>query len=274
MYTMLVTDLDDTLYNWIDFFIPSFESMLEVMHTITNIPVETLLAEYKLVHHEKNNVEHPYASLLLPSVRAAFAGEDDASLKVKLQPAFDAYNQTRNKTLQLYEDVCLVLEQLKSQGVAIVGYTEAAKENAWLRLQKLGIAHLFDRLYVAKTSVAISENEPIFLAAEHKPSPATLLRICAEMGREKNEVLYVGDSLTKDVLMAKDAGICVAQIKHKRPHNDHYEKLVAITSWTAQDFEAEAKRKQIVEERGICADYVISSYAEILPLFAAKSKTK
>ena len=267
MYTLLVTDLDDTLYNWIDFFIPSFVAMAEEVSAITHIPMPTLLAEYKMVHHKEQNVESPYATLQLPSVRACFWGEDELAVKRKLQPAFDAYNRKRDTTLVLYEGVNSTLKALKEQGVAIVGYTEAAKENGWYRLEKLGVSCYFDRLYVPRATTPIQPHEPVHIATERKPSPATLLRICSEMGKAPSEVLYVGDSLTKDVYMAKQAGVKVAQMLRSQPPKEHIDMLVAITSWTEADFLAEAERKEKVAKLGIKADYIVSNYSQLLPLF-------
>lgn len=72
MNQLLVTDLDDTLYSWIGFFIPAFYEMLEELSMILNVPKSILLHEYQRVHQEKGSVEYPFSTLFLPSVKAVY----------------------------------------------------------------------------------------------------------------------------------------------------------------------------------------------------------
>lgn len=44
---ILITDLDDTLYDWIGFFIPAFYGLVDEIASITGISKDVLLAEYK-----------------------------------------------------------------------------------------------------------------------------------------------------------------------------------------------------------------------------------
>ena len=41
---VLITDLDDTLYDWLGFFIPSFYAMVDELVSITGIDKEILLS--------------------------------------------------------------------------------------------------------------------------------------------------------------------------------------------------------------------------------------
>lgn len=75
MIKLLVTDLDDTLYSWIGFFIPAFYGMLDELSLILSVPKSDLLDEYQHVHQEKGSVEYPFATLYLPSVKAAYPGK-------------------------------------------------------------------------------------------------------------------------------------------------------------------------------------------------------
>ena len=43
--------------------------------------------------------------------------------------------------------------------------------------------------------------------SERKPNPALLLDICSREGVRPADALYVGDSLTRDISMAKRAGV-------------------------------------------------------------------
>ena len=65
---VLITDLDDTLYDWLGFFIPSFYAMVDELVSITGIDKEILLSEYKEKHQYYGTVEHPFVTLELPSI--------------------------------------------------------------------------------------------------------------------------------------------------------------------------------------------------------------
>ena len=55
MIKLLITDLDDTLYSWLGFYIPAFYCMVEEVATITGTDQEQLLDEYKMIHQEKKD---------------------------------------------------------------------------------------------------------------------------------------------------------------------------------------------------------------------------
>ena len=69
MIKLVITDLDDTLYSWIGFFIPAFYDMVQELSLLINVPQEKLLEEYKAIHQEVGSVEYPFATLNLPSVK-------------------------------------------------------------------------------------------------------------------------------------------------------------------------------------------------------------
>ena len=68
MKKIIITDLDDTLYDWLGFFIPSFYEMVDEIVNITKINKDILLKEYKSIHQCYGSVEYPFATLELPSI--------------------------------------------------------------------------------------------------------------------------------------------------------------------------------------------------------------
>ena len=56
MIKLVITDLDDTLYSWIGFFIPAFYDMVQELSLLINVPQEKLLEEYKAIHQEVGSV--------------------------------------------------------------------------------------------------------------------------------------------------------------------------------------------------------------------------
>jgi hypothetical protein len=73
-------------------------------------------------------------------------------------------------------------------------------------------------------------------ANETKPDPAVLFDIAKAERTTPFSIAYIGDSLSKDILMAKKAG-CFAIWARYGVHRDPamYERLVRISHWTHED---------------------------------------
>ncbi len=276
---MLITDLDNTLYDWVGFFATAFAAMVDELQVLLGIGREDLLGEFKEVHQRVGDSEQPFAVLMLPVVRARFGARPAAEIIAELAPALHAFNAARNEHLRLYPGVGEALAELDRRGTVIVGHTEAMSANAWHRLVKLDVAHHFSRLYCLESDY---QGHPIAgrqeqLAppadvlrtvprSERKPNPELLRDICAAEGVSASDALYVGDSISRDVKMAHDAGVTSAWAEYGRHHEGwQWDLLVSISHWTDEDVRREeALRDQSGDVR---PDHVLARYDELLPLF-------
>jgi FMN phosphatase YigB (HAD superfamily) len=136
---LLVSDLDNTLYDWISCFVPAFYDMVDIAAGIVQVSSERLLDELQIVHQRYGNTEHPFALLETKSVRDAFPNCTSAERRSSLEPAFRAFNHRRKRELHLYSNVENTLSLLRNRGVVIVGYTEATVNNVAHRLRVLGL---------------------------------------------------------------------------------------------------------------------------------------
>ena len=270
MVKLLITDLDDTLYSWLGFYIPVVYSMAKEVAFLTGIDKEKLLDEYKSIHQEKGTVEYPFATIHLQSVKDYYQGKSEKEIKELLRPAFDEFNRVRSEKLHLFPGVRETLQALREKGVRIIGFTDSGELNGFFRLQQLGISDLFEKIYVTnyeyKLPDHVVKDGRIHEAKNGKPDPELLEQIIEDAGVDKTEVIYVGDSLTKDIYMAYKAGVRSIQCKHPVDFDasDYYQKLVRISSWTKADFEKEAKLKELCENEGITPDFIVSSYIKLL----------
>ena len=184
MIKLLVTDLDDTLYSWIGFFIPAFYGMLDELSLILSVPKSDLLDEYQHVHQEKGSVEYPFATLYLPSVKAAYPGKTKEELLNILNPVFHKFNSIRKKKLELYPGVKETLEKIAGMGIKVVGYTDSAEENGFYRLKRLGIDDYFQSVYVSDSQFALPDylpaSEKTQIVHGKKPNPAVIHKICQQ----------------------------------------------------------------------------------------------
>lgn len=273
MIKLVITDLDDTLYSWIGFFIPAFFEMVQEVSLLTDVPQEELLKEYKAVHQEVGNVEYPFATLNLPSVKKKYAGCTEQQVKKELDSAFYKFNYTRKKMLKLYSGVEDTLKFFHDNSILIVGYTESTEENGFYRLKKLGIEGFFKEVYVSDSLYKRPDEIPVSPKTHRihgkKPNAEVLREICRNEKISTSEALYIGDSLSKDMLMAKQAEIISIWCDYPQKNvQELYSKLVSISHWTLQDFQNEEKYKYEWKEKGYTPDYTIHSFDECKQVIA------
>lgn len=105
---------------------------------------------------------------------------------------------------------------------------------------------------------------------EVKPNPDTLVQIIADLGAAIDEVVYVGDNILKDVLMAQQAGVTdVHALYGASQHKPEYELLRKVTHWTPEMVERE---RHALKPGGLVPTHVLDKeFAQILPLFEIRS---
>ncbi|WP_165727546.1 HAD family hydrolase [Pseudoalteromonas sp. 31A1] len=262
MKKLLITDLDNTLYDWVAYFSQSFLAMLEKTNEITGISKEILISDFKKVHQYHGNTEHPFSVLELECLHKHFKTKDNALLKVHLDEALHSFNSMRKKSLSCYEGVLDTLEYLQNKNVLIVAHTEAPVRNSLYRLEKLGIKKYFNNLYAPKDKYHDDlDKRSLDWLAEHKnflkllskeelkPNPKLLLDICNREGVRIEDAVYIGDSIVKDISMANDAGITSVWAEYGKQYNPLYwSTLVSITHWTVDDIEREESLKKAFDQ--------------------------
>ena len=266
MKKLLITDLDDTLYDWIGFFIPSFYAMVDELVHITGIEKTCLLREYKEKHQYYGSVEYPFVTLKLPSILQKYSGLTENEIKIELGEAFHKFNSVRKQKLQLYSGVEDTLEQISKEGITIIGYTESSQENGYYRLKRLGISKYFKSLYVSKSKFESEYplDKKIVTVDTKKPNKDVLLSICKNEKCLVDDAIYVGDSLTKDIYMAGMAGVTSVLADYAKEKNNYYQLLVDITSWSDEDFVMESKIRNEFIQSGMKPDYIIKEFKELL----------
>ena len=239
--------------------------MLDELCSITGIDRNVLLQEYKMQHQKHGSVEYPFVTLELPSIKAKYSNYSNEEIKNTLGEAFHRFNSIRKKTLILYDGVSETLKYLSEKNIIIIGYTESAQENGLYRLKKLNISQYFKHVYSSQSQY--TNNYPIDIKARtvtvKKPNKDILLNICKAEGCAIDEAVYIGDSLTKDVYMAKQAGITAVWVNYPKESNNYYNMLVDITSWTDEDFQREAKLKQEYLLKDVHPDYEINNFSQL-----------
>lgn len=275
--SVIITDLDNTLYDWLDIWHSSFNAMLQSLVKKTGISQDILEEEFKEIHQKHGTSEYAFSLEELPSLRAKYTPKEIPTLFAN---CIKAFRDARSQTLKLYPTVLETLCKLKSMGCLIVGYTESMTFYSRYRMKKLGLDGIIDYLYspkdhdlpqnLDKNKVKYYQKKYNFLYTVHrntpvgelKPNPNVLKDILIEIGAFANETIYIGDSLMKDVSMAQDAGITDVLAKYGVAHErKEYELLKRVTHWKKEDVEREKKIQ-------VKPTYVLeNSFQEVLDLF-------
>ena len=277
--TLLVCDLDNTLYDWVKYFVASFYNMVDVAVELMDCDREKLLDDFRTIHQRYHDSEHPFALLETQTVQDHFNRLPRDEVYRALNPAFHAFNSTRKRTLKTHAGVHETLAQLRIEGVTIVAHTESRLFAAMDRLRRLDLQQYFSKIY-CRTRQNSGHPDPVrareildsfpmdrvieLLHHQSKPDPDILIEICSSLGAHPAECAYVGDSIARDVLMAKRAGVFSIWAAYGSRHDEEeYERLVRISHWTAEDVERETLLKS--EAAKVQPDYVaVNSFSEVL----------
>lgn len=274
---LVITDLDNTLYDWFGMWYAAFRAMLDQVVRISGVSEDILLPEIKAVHERYGTAEYAFVINELPSLQARHPGED---LSVVYRDAIEAYRETRRAVLALYDGVQETLSAIAAARARVVGYTESLWYYTRRRLKKLKLDTLLDVVYsppdhdLPRPRNEIRGLEPAEYELERtehrllphgtvKPNPAVLLNIIAECGGSPATTLYVGDDLVKDVGMAKNAGVTAVWAAYGSPKDHRYDLLRRVTHWTAEA--VERQRSAVPSEYS--PDVTIRRFDELLTRF-------
>ncbi len=271
---LLVTDLDNTLYDWVGFFAKAFTAMIDVAVGLLEVDREQLLDELKRVHQRHHDSERAWSLAETETVIRRWPRASFEERRKALDPAFHAFNRVRKDRLQLYPGVAETLETVSRLGVPIVGHTEASAINALTRVEKLELSDLLTRLYAADSGQAVGDARVRVVPvprAIHKPDPRILLEVCDEMGVAPERALYVGDSLSRDVGMARQIGMHAAWAAYGTRHDPHdWATLVRITHWTREDVARAQRAQELFGDSE--PDVTLERFDELLERFEFQAK--
>jgi len=277
----VITDLDNTLFDWVAIWHEPFKAMFTQLAASSGVPEDTLFNEAKEVFTRHGTTEYAFVTQELPSLVAKHL---DGKLHELYSDAIDAYRAARREVLRLYPDVEETLQTLKDRGCLIVGYTESQAFYTNYRMRKLGLDRVLDYLYSPPDHPmpeGVTPEDMRYYSADHyelrrtihrftpkgepKPSPTILRQIIEEVKAIPDEVIYVGDNLRKDVVMAQKASVTDVWAKYgyamERPE---YEMLRRVTHWSAEDVE---KEKMHTPEKVEASHELTESFGELLEMF-------
>jgi phosphoglycolate phosphatase len=275
----VVTDLDNTLYPWVDYIVPSLEAMVASLVATTALPRVRIVQALKAVYSKYESNEYPFA-IQESGIFEPYEADFDSFNALVLRPAREAFRAAREKYLRPFPGVRETLDALRARGVKVVGLTDAPRNAAELRLKHLKLDGHFDALYTMPGYPLPENVDPEIRRREEaghyrsrtpvvelprdeeKPSPAGLARILADFGLAGREVLYVGDNVKKDMPVAKACGATGVWAEYGTYVSGEYRERLAIIS------AASVTRRHVAEETAARWPLAISSFVQVLDLAA------
>ena len=106
--TVIITDLDNTLFDWVELWLNCFSTMLDGIVEISRIPKEKLIPEISTVHQKHGTSEYSFLIEELPSLIPILKGRPATEV---FAPAIKSYRLQRRKHLQLYPTVAETLRK-------------------------------------------------------------------------------------------------------------------------------------------------------------------
>lgn len=278
---VLITDLDNTLYDWVQLWVQSFSAMFAKIVEIGGVDPNELKREIRTVHQKHGTSEYAFLIEELPSLRAKFPCE---KLLDRFGPAIEAFREQRRRHLKLYPTVAETLLRIKGSGAKVVGYTESMAFYSNYRVRRLGLDGVFDFIFSPQDhdvpaglhvedvrQYPASHYQFKYTKHEHtppgqlKPNVEVLAAIIRKIDATTEQCVYVGDSLMKDVAMAQDLGVANAWAEYGgAQHTEGYELLREVTHWTKEEVDRE---KQILARPKPHALALKNTFSELLDHF-------
>lgn len=221
---LLITDLDNTLYDFPAYYEAGLKSAVEAINSTFSADTDTTVGWLRQIYGRHGSIEYPFAMEELPPALLLPQNERREFVQVAMREFWTAATDS----LALYPTVERALQDLHYQGIAIVAYTDAPIHEAMRRLRKLGInrylsglvARTWFRRRSTATFVANLSSMPGYSRParhlqivwrlpdpERKPSVAVYQRIADAFSCDPSAVTVIGDSIPRDLLPAQALGM-------------------------------------------------------------------
>jgi len=195
MIKAILFDLDQTLVDLIKMKTEACKSAIKAMIK-AGLKIDEKTGYKRLMHtYFKVGIE---SNIAFTKFLEEQTGKVDEKI---LQAGIDAYLKTKPSFLKPYPYVLETLEYLKNLDLKLGIITDAQKTKAIERLREMNIINFFD--------IIITFDD----TSEKKPSEKPFKLAMEKLNLSPDEILFVGDSTTRDIIPAKKLGMKTLRIK-------------------------------------------------------------
>lgn len=259
----LILDLDNTIFDWFAVWYASFDPVYKEIIRVTGKPADEIKADIRRVHQAHHTSEYTF---LIEEIDALKDLRQAGDIRTRFHDALEASRRGRDQHLKLYPNVFRSLWSLKEKGTKLVAYTESMGFYSAYRLKRFGLDGVIDVLFSPEDhdvpegisvdtlrrlpdefyqlEVTEVRHTPL---GELKPNPSVLQEIMQAVGATADRCAYVGDSLFKDVAMAREVGAFDIHAKYGESQGlPEYDLLRHVSHWT----EADVQRERAIIDKG------------------------
>ena len=273
-FRAVVTDLDNTLYPWVDYIVPSLEAMVDSLVATTGLPRIRIVQSLKAVYTRHESNEYPFA-IQESDIFQPYEEDFDSFNRLVVDPARRAFKGARERWLRPYPGVPETLDWIRSEGLVLVALSDAPRNAAELRMKWLKLDGHFDALYTLPGYALPRHVDPEIRRREEaghyrsrtqvrelprdaeKPSPAGLRQILDDFGLAGEEVVYVGDSVKKDMPVARACHALGVWAEYGTYISAEYRERLAVISAQA------VTRRHVADEGSDRWPLSISSFTQV-----------
>lgn len=295
-YKLLVMDIDNTFFDWVNYYVPCIEKMVETVSKLTDVDEDTLMSECKAVFTAEGSIEYPFVVQQLPSVGGAFSHDYKRILKEVVEPARDTFLEEAGKKLELYQGVLETVSAIRKSfpDLKVAALTDAPRYVAMWKLNKLGVLDFFDAIYgLVDPRIPVSRDGKHVLVDEEiliknlvgsqfdfkgtvrilpdeyeKPGKRGFKTVLMdfdldESTEDRASVLWVGDNVRKDVGLGNLMGVDTAWAKFGTGLSDD---IMARLKRFSPDVNVSKNISVSTSTEGYEPTYVLERFSDLLPI--------
>ncbi len=265
----LITDFDNTLFDWFDNWYQAFNGALEYIYSqVPTLNKEVLLNDIKNIHLKHHTTE--YLNVFY-EIGKSSKYKDISNFYKICKDATYLREKLKVQNLHLFGNVIDTLKFLKEHSYKLIIFTESEAFSTATRVKELNLDGIIDYIYAppAKNFGDINLQTTQLISfdkqAHYKPEKKNLEKIINDLHLKRENCYYLGDSLIKDIKMAQNAKIIDFYAKYGENYKNRpeYELLKKVTFWT----EALVKEEEKIDVENIKPTYILeNSISEILDI--------
>ncbi len=267
-YRALILDLDNTLYDFDTYYAKSIRAMLHALARKLGAEEGLLTKQMRDVFTKHGSLEYAFVIQELDAVRELSLDDDD--LQSLIAFGTGAFRRLRRKYLKPYAGVRETLKWAKEEGLVLIGLSDAPFFAAEGRLRHMKLDGYFAELYSWEGySVPVDSyakpykpriGRRVELGSEQKkPDPRIVLQILDRHRLAPESVCLVGDRLTRDIVLAKNAGIVSIWARY----GTNISEKTACVLMELIPWETEARQRELDAVRQIHPDHVIDEFSAV-----------
>jgi FMN phosphatase YigB (HAD superfamily) len=267
----ILTDLDNTIYNWVDFYAPCFRAMVHVLARKTKIAESDITHQFRNVFSRFGSVEYPFSIQRLDLCH----GRSDSEIRELVYLGQLAFGQARRKHLKPYAGVHDTLAWARRNNITVVAVSNAPLYLAWQRLFRLKLQGVFDGIAAAEgfsiptDDIYASEYQSkrplitgklaLYLPPDRlKPNPQMYTDVLAALDVRADETWIVGDSLAKDVAPALAIGANGIWARYGTEFEKrNFDTILEITHWS------KGQITEVYNEQQVTPMAVIGTFSDL-----------